>query len=99
MTYIYRVHYKNREVAISLVKPEVSDQIEQVEELEMLLPTDYTVGENWKNEKMIFDEKGNGCKLSATNSKHLTLPTAKAGGFLVRRSQPASRTYTISPSV
>ena len=58
MTYIYRVHYKNREVAISLVKPEVSDQIEQVEELEMLLPTDYTVGENWKNEKMIFDEKG-----------------------------------------
>lgn len=46
MTYIYRVHYKNREVAISLVKPEVSDQIEQVEELEMLLPTDYTVGEN-----------------------------------------------------
>ena len=99
MTYIYRVHYKNREVAISLVKPEVSDQIEQVEELEMLLPTDYTVGENWKNEKMIFDEKGNGCKLSATNSKHLTLPTAKAGGFLVRRSQLASRTYTISPSV
>ena len=29
----------------------------------------------------------------------LTLPTAKAGGFLVRRSRPASRTYTISPSV
>ena len=29
----------------------------------------------------------------------LTLPTAKAGGFLVRRSRPASRTYTVSPSV
>ena len=31
--------------------------------------------------------------------QQLTLPTAKAGGFLVRRSRPASRTYTISPSV
>ena len=30
----------------------------------------------------------------------LTLPTAKAGGFLVRRPQPApARSYTVSPSV
>lgn len=27
----------------------------------------------------------------------LTLLTAKAGGFLIRRSQPASRAYTVSP--
>ena len=85
MTYIYRVHYKNREVAISLVKPEVSDQIEQVEELEMLLPTDYTVGENWKNEKMIFDEKGNGCKLSATNSKHVIVAESIATRYPKRK--------------
>lgn len=85
MTYIYRVHYKNREVAISLVKPEVSDQIEQVEELEMLLPTDYTVGENWKNEKMIFDEKGNGCKLSATNSKHVIVAESIAMRYPKRK--------------
>lgn len=77
MTYIYRVHYKNREVAISLVKPEVSDQIEQVEELEMLLPTDYTVGENWKNEKMIFDEKGNGCKVIVAESIAMRYPKRK----------------------
>jgi len=38
-------------------------------------------------------------KLNDLEGKILTLPTAKAGGFLVRRSRPASRTYTVSPSV